>query len=64
MISTMHPDIDHALEYVHNTTAHTFSIIASVLGIPALLPFLKAVCCSKVSASPPHQYLYCPTDHN
>ncbi|OJA16790.1 hypothetical protein AZE42_11991 [Rhizopogon vesiculosus] len=43
------PDIDHANEYAHNTTACTFSIIASTLGIPSLLPFLKAVCHSKKS---------------
>ncbi|KAI0657859.1 armadillo-type protein [Cubamyces menziesii] len=41
MISTMRPDIDHADEYVRNTTAP--------LGIPSLLPFLKAVCRSKKS---------------
>ncbi|KAG8215363.1 hypothetical protein J3R82DRAFT_8960 [Butyriboletus roseoflavus] len=48
MIS-MHPDIDHADEYVHNTTARTFSVVASALGVPSLLPFLKAVCRSKKS---------------
>jgi splicing factor 3B subunit 1 len=35
MISTMHPDIDHANEYVRNTTARAFSVIASALGIPS-----------------------------
>ena len=45
----MCPNIDHANEYVHNTTAHAFSVVASVLGIPSLLPFLKAVCWSKKS---------------
>ncbi|KAF8124233.1 hypothetical protein EV363DRAFT_1541282 [Boletus edulis] len=40
MISTMHPD-------VCNTTAHAFSVVASTLDIPSLLPFLKAICCSK-----------------
>lgn len=49
MISTMRPDIDHADEYVRNTTARAFSVVASALGIPALLPFLKAVCRSKKS---------------
>ncbi|KAH9828714.1 armadillo-type protein [Rhodofomes roseus] len=47
MISTMRPDIDHADEYVRNTTARAFSVVASALGIPSLLPFLKAVCRSK-----------------
>ena len=37
--------------YVRNTTARAFSVVASALGIPALLPFLKAVCQSE-PASP------------
>lgn len=49
MISTMRPDIDHADEYVRNTTARAFAVVASALGIPALLPFLRAVCRSKKS---------------
>jgi splicing factor 3B subunit 1 len=49
MISTMRPDIDHADEYVRNTTSRAFAVVASALGIPALLPFLKAVCKSKKS---------------
>ena len=34
---------------MRNTTARAFSVVASALGIPALLPFLKAVCLSKKS---------------
>jgi splicing factor 3B subunit 1 len=34
---------------VRNTTARAFSVVASALGVPALLPFLKAVCRSKKS---------------
>merc|ERR1719193_1176104 len=49
MIATMRPDIDHADEYVRNTTARAFAVVASALGIPALLLFLKAVCNSKKS---------------
>jgi len=49
MISTMRPDIDHNDEYVRNTTARAFAVIAAALGIPSLLPFLKAVCNSKKS---------------
>lgn len=49
MIATMRPDIDHVDEYVRNTTARAFSVVASALGIPALLPFLKAVCRSNKS---------------
>lgn len=36
-------------EYVRNTTARAFAVVASALGIPSLLPFLKAVCKSKKS---------------
>jgi len=49
MIATMRPDIDNPDEYVRNTTARAFAVIASALGIPALLPFLKAVCQSRKS---------------
>ena len=47
MIATMRPDIDNPDEYVRNTTARAFAVVASALGIPALLPFLKAVCQSR-----------------
>lgn len=49
MISVMRPDIDHVDEYVRNTTARAFAVVASALGIPAMLPFLRAVCRSKKS---------------
>ena len=49
MISTMRPDIDHVDDYVRNTTARAFAVVASALGIPALIPFLRAVCRSKKS---------------
>ena len=49
MIATMRPDIDHSDEYVRNTTARAFSVIASALGIPTMLPFLRAVCISRKS---------------
>jgi splicing factor 3B subunit 1 len=49
MISTMRPDIDNADEYVRNTTARAFSVVASALGVGSLLPFLKAVCRSRKS---------------
>lgn len=49
MISTMREDIDNPDEYVRNTTARAFAVVAGALGIPALLPFLKAVCQSKKS---------------
>lgn len=45
----MRPDIDNMDEYVRNTTARAFAVVASALGIPSLLPFLKAVCKSKKS---------------
>ncbi|KAL8454458.1 hypothetical protein Emed_000179 [Eimeria media] len=49
MIATMRPDIDHPDEYVRNTTARAFAVVASALGVPSLLLFLKAVCQSKKS---------------
>ncbi|KAL9179841.1 hypothetical protein ACHAXT_007811 [Thalassiosira profunda] len=49
MISTMRPDIDSPDEYVRNTTARAFAVVASALGVPSLLPFLKAVCRSRRS---------------
>lgn len=49
MIKTMRPDIDHKDEFVRNTTSRAFAVVASALGIGAILPFLKAVCSSKKS---------------
>lgn len=49
MIAAMRPDIDNVDEYARNTTARAFAVVASALGIPSLLPFLKAVCTSKKS---------------
>eukprot|EP01064_Diplonema_japonicum_P022447 TRINITY_DN3224_c3_g1_i2.p1 TRINITY_DN3224_c3_g1~~TRINITY_DN3224_c3_g1_i2.p1 ORF type:complete len:1226 (+),score=379.07 TRINITY_DN3224_c3_g1_i2:63-3680(+) len=49
MIQTMSPDVDNVDDYVRNTTARAFAVVASALGIPAILPFLKAVCRAKKS---------------
>lgn len=49
MIATMRPDIDSPDEYVRNITSRAVAVVASALGIPALLPFLKAVCQSRKS---------------
>lgn len=49
MIATMRPDIDSPDEYVRNTTSRAVAVVASALGVPALLPFLKAVCQSRKS---------------
>ena len=49
MIAAMRPDIDHADEYVRNTTARAFSVVASALGVPAVVPFLRAACKAKKS---------------
>ncbi|KAF1969210.1 ARM repeat-containing protein [Bimuria novae-zelandiae CBS 107.79] len=54
MISTMRPDLDHTDEYVRNTTARAFAVVASALGIPALLPFLRAVSRSRKSWTARH----------
>lgn len=50
MVAALRPDIDHVDEYVRNTTARAFAVVASALGIPALLPFLRAVCASRKSS--------------
>lgn len=49
MIKTLKPDIDHNDEFVRNTTARAFAVVASSLGISSMLPFLKPVCKSKKS---------------
>lgn len=49
MIATMRPDIDNPDDFVRNTTSRAFAVVASALGVPSLLPFLKAVCNSKKS---------------
>jgi splicing factor 3B subunit 1 len=49
MIATMRPDIDNPDEYVRNITSRAFSVVASALEVPALIPFLKAVCQSRKS---------------
>jgi splicing factor 3B subunit 1 len=49
MITKMKPDMDHPDEYVRNTTARAFAVVAVALGVPSVLPFLKAVCNSKKS---------------
>lgn len=49
MLSAMRPDIDNSDEYVRNITARALAIVASALGIDALLPFIQAACRSKKS---------------
>lgn len=49
MVATLRPDLEHTDEYVRNTTARALAVVAQALGVPALLPFLRAVCRSKRS---------------
>ena len=49
MITAMRPDIDHNDEFVRNTTARAFAVVASSLSVPSVLPFLRAVCGSRKS---------------
>jgi len=49
MVAAMRPDIDHTDDFVRNTTARALAVVASALGIPSMVPFLKAVCASKKS---------------
>lgn len=46
MISTMRPDIDNIDEYVRNTTARAFAVVASALGINcANIEYCSSYCC-------------------
>ncbi|MES1912091.1 MAG: hypothetical protein MHM6MM_004426 [Cercozoa sp. M6MM] len=47
MTAAMRPDIDHADDFVRNTTARAFAVVAAALGVEQMLPFLSAVCRSK-----------------
>lgn len=49
MIATLRPDLDSSDEYIRNITSRVFAVMAGTLGIPAVLPFLKAVCRSNKS---------------
>ncbi|XP_049850593.1 LOW QUALITY PROTEIN: splicing factor 3B subunit 1-like [Schistocerca gregaria] len=49
MIKEMRPTIDSSTEFVRNTTARAFAVVAAALGPPQLLLFLRAVCQSKKS---------------
>ncbi|KAJ2448779.1 U2 snRNP component prp10, partial [Coemansia sp. RSA 2336] len=43
MVAALRPDVDHSDEYVRNTTAHALAVVATALGIGAVLPFVRAV---------------------
>jgi splicing factor 3B subunit 1 len=47
MITTLRLDIDSTDEYVRNVTARALAVVASALGVPALVPFLKAAAASR-----------------
>ncbi|AEY96553.1 FADR334Wp [Eremothecium gossypii FDAG1] len=49
MVSTIRPDIDSADEFIRNITARAVAVVAKSLGIPQLVPFIRAVCYSKKS---------------
>ena len=49
MIAAMRADFDDPDEFVRNTSSRAFAVVASALGIPAVMPFLRAVCRSKKS---------------
>jgi len=49
MIHVLRPDIDNDNGLARSMTAKMFAVVASALGIPTLLPFLKAACNSKKS---------------
>ncbi|KAJ2846322.1 U2 snRNP component prp10, partial [Coemansia brasiliensis] len=43
MVAALRPDVDHADEYVRNTTARALAVVATALGVGAVLPFVRAV---------------------
>lgn len=49
MISVMRPDIDSPDENIRLVTSKAFAVVASSLGLNAILPFLKAICETKKS---------------
>ena len=58
----MRPDIDHADEYVRNTTARAFSVVASGAWYTITSTFLESsVSKQKVMAGSSYRYSYCPT---
>ena len=47
MISVIRPDIDSPDENIRLVTSKAFAVVASSLGLNAILPFLKAICETK-----------------
>ena len=54
MITKLRPNIDNGDSYVRDTTARALSVVANTLGVPVLLPFIRAVCMSKRSWQAQH----------
>jgi splicing factor 3B subunit 1 len=54
IIARLRPDIDNADPYVRDTTARALAVVGQTLGIPAILPFIRAVCMSKKSWQAQH----------
>lgn len=49
MIAALRGDLESIDDYVRNVTARAFGVMASALGIPSLVPFLKVLCRAKRS---------------
>jgi splicing factor 3B subunit 1 len=49
MLTALRPDIDNKDDVIRNKVARAFAVVAGALGVPQMLPFLKAVCKSKKS---------------
>ena len=54
MFATLRPDISHMDEYIRNSTARTFAIVASTFGVSSVIGFIKAVCMCKKSWQAKH----------
>ncbi|KAJ1722688.1 hypothetical protein LPJ53_002901 [Coemansia erecta] len=50
MLAALRPDVDHADAFVRRTTAHALAVVGAALGVPQLLPFVRALCGSRKAA--------------
>ncbi|KAJ2779595.1 hypothetical protein GGI15_003822 [Coemansia interrupta] len=50
MLAALRPDVDHQDAFVRRTTAHALAVVGAALGVPQLLPFVRALCASRKAA--------------
>ncbi|EDO16036.1 hypothetical protein Kpol_1067p8 [Vanderwaltozyma polyspora DSM 70294] len=49
MITAIRPDVENDDEYIRNLASRSLAVVAKTVGIPLMIPFIKAVCHSKKS---------------